>query len=232
MERLNGSDLLTVDGHPIGELIVKRNPAPATTESRSEDNLVRVQREQEMSEIASDMTKGRLELEELYPGYTNDALRTQALKYYVTDRKPLERVAALVEVPLRTVSMWAYNGGWDRLIQRETMVMKAQANLAVNALKASRKYAIVEKQLDQAERIREASLEALDEGAPVRSVSEAWSTAAKVEHTVLGITGESEDGKSTTKAKEQEQKSGEVPLVMVFNGGLPPVRPTQHTEDI
>lgn len=232
MERLNGSDLLTVDGHPIGELIVQRNTTPATVDTRAEDNLVRVHREQEMSEIASDMSNGQLELEELYPGYTNDKLRTQALKYYVTEREPLERIAKALDVPQRTVSMWAYNGGWDRLIQRETMVMQAQAKLAVNALKASRKYSIVEKQLEQAERIREASLEALDDGAPVRSVSEAWSTAAKVEHTVLGITGADEEGGASARAKAQEQKPGEVPLVMVFNGGLPPIRPSQHTEDV
>lgn len=220
------SILMTEDGHPIGDLVLADNASvPMPTDSTIEAN-----REDLMRAAAADITgnpDADAAVAELYPGYSDPDRRKKAMTAFVVDGLEIEKVAALVEVPARTVSMWIYNGKWDELAKKELAVRQSQSILDLARFRAEQRLKVAKEQAEQARMIRETATERIrnDEGS-LKSNTEAWAAASKIEHTLVGM-GESGDVADIMEKKEDEKDKGKTPLVMIFNGGLPPVR--KHT---
>lgn len=217
------SILMTDDGHPIGELVLADNASvPMPTEETVEAN-----REDLMKAAAADLTgnpDSDSAVAELYPGYSDPDRRKKAMTAYVTEDRSIEEIARLVDVPCRTVSMWIYNGQWDELAKKELAVRQSQSILDLARFRAERRLEIAKEQIEQAKMIRDTAADRIqnDEGS-LKSNTEAWAAASKIEHTLVGMS-ESGDIASITEKKEDKDSKGKTPLVVVFNGGLPPVR--------
>jgi len=226
MDNPNESILLTEHGTPIGEVVVADSVSlpPAPTEASVSEN-----REALLRSTAAELTgdpDGDRAVAELYPSYADAERRKAAMVAYVTEGLAIRDVAARVSVPERTVSMWAYNFGWDRLLKQELAARQTQSVMELAKVRAEKRTQIVSEQLEQAKQLREAAIEKLEnDETSVKSATEAWAAAAKVEHTLTGLseagTVASLDGEDPEKKKD----GGKQPLVVVFQGGgLPPVR--------
>lgn len=226
MDNPNESILLTEHGTPIGEVVVADNVSlpPAPTEASVSEN-----REALLRSTAAELTgdpDGDRAVAELYPSYADAEKRKAAMVAYVTEGLAIRDAAARVGVPERTVSMWAYNFGWDRLLKQELAARQTQSVMELAKVRAEKRTQIVTEQLEQAKHLRDAAMEKLEnDEASVKSATEAWAAAAKVEHTLAGLseagTVASLDGEDPEKKKD----GGKQPLVVVFQGGgLPPVR--------
>ena len=220
------SILMTEDGHPIGDLVLADNASvPMPTDPTTEAN-----REDLMRAAAADLTgnpDADAAVAELYPGYSDPDRRWKAMIAFVVDGLDIEKVASLVEVPARTVSMWIYNGGWDELTKKELAVRQSQSILDLARFRAEQRLKVAKEQAEQAKMIRDAAADKIrNEEGSLKSNTEAWAAASKIEHTLVGM-GESGDVADIMEKKEDEKDKGKTPLVMIFNGGLPPVR--KHT---
>lgn len=222
MNNPNDMILRTEDGHPIGEIVVSMDesrpqwPSSEQVTEENRDELMRVQASEILEEADADKS-----VMELYPGYADSEKRKLARKLFIIDQKPIAKVAAECGVPERTVSLWSYNGKWVDLVQKELEVRQAHSRLELARLRAERRAKVARAQLDAAEMIRDKVTGELSDMS-AKTAAEALKSAADVEARILGIkeTGEM----SETSPSEQSQASGRTPLVMVFQGGLPPVR--------
>lgn len=220
------SILMTEDGHPIGDLVLADNVSvPMPTDSTIEAN-----REDLMRAAAADITgnpDADAAVAELYPGYSDPDRRKKAMTAFVVDGLDIEKVASLVEVPARTVSMWIYNGKWDELAKKELAVRQSQSILDLARFRAEQRLKVAKEQAEQAKMIRDTAADKIrNEEGSIKSNTEAWAAASKIEHTLVGM-GESGDVADIMEKREDEKDKGKTPLVMIFNGGLPPVR--KHT---
>ncbi len=225
MNNPNAALLLTEDGHPIGTIVVEDNvslpPVVANDEvvAENRDALLRA----EAQELTGDPNADSA-VAELYPGYSDTDRRNKAAKLFIVERMPIADIAKEVDVPPRTVSIWAYNYRWDSTVKKELAVQQAQSLLELARLRADRRLEVAKQQLDQAKVIREEAVNAVKTGKSLQGAATAWAAAAKVEQTLTGV---SEAGTVTNIVEDPDAKSeakGKQPLVMVFNGGLPPVR--------
>lgn len=219
--------LLTEDGHPIGEVVISDGesvPAEVSKESIAKNRELALR--DEAAEILGDV-EADTAITELYPFYDDMDKRKQALALYVADGKDIAEIASVTGVPQRTVSMWAFNGGWDRLLRKEMMAAQAQSVLALAKLRSLRREDIALEQLEQARRIRNKAMEDIDnERVSVKSGAEAWAAVSKIEHTLTGMSeaGTIADIDGGDK-KNDSKDDGKQPLVVVFQGGaLPPRR--------
>lgn len=222
--------LLTEDGHPIGEIVVSDGesvPAQVSEESiaRNREQALRA----EAAEIVGDVD-AETAIAELYPEYGNGDKRKKALDLYIREGKDVNAIASDIGVPARTVSMWAYNGSWDRLLRKEIMATQAQSVLSLAKLRNERRKAVALEQLEQARRIRDKAMNGIEnDQVSIRSGAEAWAAAAKIEHTLTGMSeaGTVADIDGGTGDKDGGGNgNGKQPLVVVFQGGaLPPRRP-------
>ena len=220
------SILMTEDGHPIGDLVLADNASvPMPTDSTIEAN-----REDLMRAAAADITgnpDADAAVAELYPGYSDPDRRKKAMTAFVVDGLDIEKVAVLVEVPARTVSMWIYNGKWDELAKKELAVRQSQSILDLARFRAEQRLKVAKEQAEQAKMIRDTAADKIrNEEGSIKSNTEAGAAASKIEHTLVGM-GESGDVADIMEKREDEKDKGKTPLVMIFNGGLPPVR--KHT---
>lgn len=226
MNNPNESILLTEDGHPIGEVVVADNSSvspmtPETTPAESREAVLKAV----ASELTGDPDADKA-VAELYVGYADAEKRKAAMLLCVTEGLTFAQTADKVGVPERTVSRWAYDFGWDRLLKQELAARQTQSVMELARVRSERRTKIVEEQLEQAKKLRDAAMDKLEDGeASVKSATEAWAAAAKVEHTLTGLseagTVANIDGEDPGKKKD----NGKQPLVMVFQGGaLPPVR--------
>lgn len=226
MDNPNESILLTEHGTPIGEVVVADNSScpPAPTEASVAEN-----REALLKSTAAELTgdpDGDKAVAELYPSYADAEKRKSAMVAYVTEGLAIRDVAAKVGVPERTVSIWAYNFGWDRLLKQELAARQTQSVMELAKVRAEKRTQIVQEQLEQAQQLRNTAIDKLKEGeTSVKSATEAWAAAAKVEHTLTGLseagTVVNLDGEDAEKKKD----GGKQPLVVVMAGGaLPPIR--------
>jgi hypothetical protein len=162
---------------------------------------------------------------ELYPSYADVEKRKLAMLFYVTQRRAIKDVAGEIGVPERTVSMWAYTFGWDRLLKQELAARQAQSVMELAKVRAEKRTQIVREQLEQAQTLRDTAIVKLKEGeTSVKSATEAWAAAAKVEHTLTGLSEAGTVANLDGEDPEKKKNEGKQPLVMVFQGGLPPVR--------
>ena len=225
MNNPNESILLTEHGTPIGEVVVADNSSvpPAPTEASVSEN-----REALLKSTAAELTgdpDGDKAVAELYPSYADAEKRKSAMVAYVTKGLAIKDVAALVGVPERTVSIWAYNFGWDRLLKQELAARQTQSVMELAKVRAEKRTQIVTEQLEQAKTLRNKAMEKLEhDEASVKSATEAWAAAAKVEHTLTGLSEAGTVANLDGEDPEKKKNEGKQPLVMVFQGGLPPVR--------
>ncbi|MCF0231623.1 MAG: hypothetical protein HUJ63_05015 [Enterococcus sp.] len=212
--------LLTGDGHPIGELVVSdggslQMPGPDPEESRTE--ALRAQASELLGEPDADKA-----IAELYDGFGDTRKRERARDLFVKDQMPIGKVAEEVGVPERTVSEWAYLGKWLDLVERELDVRQKASRLELARIRSARRAAVAREQLDAAKAVRDAATEQLASGeVSVRAAAEALKSAADVEARILGI---KETGETAETAEKAPAGAGKVPLVVMFNGGLPPQR--------
>jgi hypothetical protein len=122
--------------------------------------------------------------------------------------------------------MWSYNGQWDQLAKKECAARESQAKLELARIRAEKRTRIVQEQLEQAKQLRDKAIEKLNEGeASVKPAAEAWAAAAKVEHTLTGLSEAGTVADIDGSSDEKKKDAGKQPLVVVFQGGgLPPVR--------
>lgn len=226
MDNPNESILLTEHGTPIGEVVLADNAScpPAPTEASVAEN-----REALLKSTAAELTgdpDGDKAVAELYPSYADAEKRKLAMVAYVTEGLAIKNVAVKVGVPERTVSIWAYNFGWDRLLRQELAARQTQSVMELAKVRAERRTMIVEEQLDQAQQLRNTAIEKLHEGeASVKSATEAWAAAAKVEHTLTGLSEAGTVASLEGEDPEKKKADGKQPLVVVMAGGaLPPIR--------
>ena len=226
MNNPNESILLTEHGTPIGEVVVADNSSvpPAPTETSVSEN-----REALLKSTAAELTgdpDGDKAVAELYPSYADAEKRKSAMVAYVTRGLDIRAVASLVGVPERTVSIWAYNFGWDRLLKQELAARQTQSVMELAKVRAEKRTQIVNEQLEQAKRLRDTAIEKLNEGeTSVKSATEAWAAAAKVEHTLAGLSEAGTVANLDGEDPEKKKAEGKQPLVAVIvGGGLPPIR--------
>lgn len=221
--------LLTEDGHPIGEIVISDGesvPAEVSEETVARNRELALR--DEASEITGDIDADAA-IAELYPGYGDGDKRRNALNLYIKDGRTIDEIANAIDVPARTISMWAYNGGWDRLLRKEIMATQAQSVLNMARLRNERRHDIALEQLNQAKQIRKRAIEDIENReVSLKSGTEAWAAAAKIEHTLTGMSeaGTIADIDGSSGAKDNKESSPKQPLVVVFQGGaLPPRRP-------
>lgn len=226
MDNPNESILLTEHGTPIGEVVLADNAScpPAPTEASVAEN-----REALLKSTAAELTgdpDADKAVAELYPHYADVEKRKLAMLFYVTQGRAIKDVAGELGVPERTVSMWAYTFGWDRLLKNELAARQAQSVMELAKVRAEKRTQIVNEQLKQAKQLRDTAIEKLHEGeTSVKSATEAWAAAAKVEHTLAGLSEAGTVANLDGEDPEKKKAEGKQPLVMVFQGGgLPPVR--------
>ena len=226
MDNPNESILLTEHGTPIGEVVVADNSSvpPAPTEASVAEN-----REALLKSTAAELTgdpDGDRAVAELYPSYADAEKRRSAMVAYVTRGLAIKDVAAMVGVPERTVSIWAYNFGWDRLLKQELAARQTQSVMELAKVRAEKRTQIVNEQLEQAKKLRDTAIEKLNEGETnVKSATEAWAAAAKVEHTLAGLSEAGTVANLDGEDPEKKKAEGKQPLVaVVVGGGLPPIR--------
>lgn len=226
MNNPNESILLTEHGTPIGEVVVADNSSvpPAPTEASVAEN-----REALLKSTAAELIgdpDGDKAVAELYPSYADAEKRRSAMVAYVTRGLAIKDVASLVGVPERTVSIWAYNFGWDRLLKQELAARQTQSVMELAKVRAEKRTQIVNEQLEQAKKLRDTAIEKLNEGeTTVKSATEAWAAAAKVEHTLAGLSEAGTVANLDGEDPEKKKAEGKQPLVaVVVGGGLPPIR--------
>lgn len=229
MDNPNESILKTEDGHPIGEIVIADNTAlpPEPIEE-----TIAANREEALRAAAVELTHdpdADKAVAELYPGYGDADKRKLAMASYVVGQKPIAAIAAEVGVPERTVSRWAYDNQWDKLVREELAAKETQAKLELARVRAERRTQIVQEQLEQAKKLRDAAVEKMEnDEAGIKSATEAWAAAAKVEHTLTGLSEAGTLADIDGKDPEEKKEGGKQPLVVVFQGGLPPIRRPQQ----
>lgn len=225
MDNPNESILLTEDGHPIGEVVVADN---ASLPPVQPEELPERSREAVLKAVAAELTgdpDADRAVAELYPGYADAEKRKAAMFLCVTEGLTFARVAEKVGVPERTVSRWAYDFDWAKLVKQELAAKQTQSVMELARVRSERRTKIVEEQLEQAKTLRDKAMEKLEnDEASVKSAAEAWTAAAKVEHTLTGLSEAGTVANLEGEDPEKKKNEGKQPLVMVFQGGLPPVR--------
>ena len=226
MNNPNEEILLTEHGTPIGEVVIADNTScpPAPTEASVAENREALLRST-AAELTGDPDADKA-VAELYPHYADAEKRKSAMVAYVTRGLDIRAVASLVGVPERTVSIWAYNFGWDRLLKQELAARQTQSVMELAKVRAEKRTQIVNEQLEQAKRLRDTAIEKLNDGeTSVKSATEAWAAVAKVEHTLAGLSEAGTVANLDGEDPEKKKAEGKQPLVAVIvGGGLPPIR--------
>ena len=225
MDNPNESSLLTEHGTPIGEVVVAGNsydPPVPTEES------VAANREAVLRSVAADMTGDPASADkavaEWYPGYADAEKRAVARDMFIAG-SAIAEISKKVGVPDRTVAQWMYVNGWDRLVKNELAARQAASAIELARIRADRRAKVAREQLDAAGAVRDAALDRMRSGdVGVKSAAEALKSAADVEARILGVSESGALDDTASGDAEKAKKEGKAPLVVVFNGGLPPVR--------
>lgn len=227
--------VLTDSGHLAGQLVFTNGGVEKhfpTVEARQQETREEVVKSA-VVELTGE-TDADLAVADLYPGYADMDKRQKAAKLFVIGHKSVSEIAAQLDVPARTVSMWAYTNKWDDLLRKELVVEHSQSVLGLARLRNAHRESVAREQLEQAKKIREAAMAKIQSGeTSIKSGAEAWAAAAKIEHTLTGMSEAgaitSVDGKSSEDSKDAKNNE-KVPLVMIFQGnGLPPVKKSAET---
>lgn len=226
MNNPNEAILLTEVGTPIGEVVVAANSSVRPMLTNEE--IAESSREEQMRAVAAELTgdpDADRVIAEWFPGYTDGDKRKQAMALFIAEGRPIEDIARAMSVPDRTVAQWMYVGQWERIVKQELVAKQAASSVELARIRAEKRAKVAKRQLEAAEAVRDAALEQLKTGdASVKSAAEAMKSAADVEARILGVSESGALDDTTGAEKRDQQANGKQPLVMVFNGGLPPVR--------
>lgn len=234
-ETTNPVDAVLLDdyGKPIGQLVVNMSgpgsvPVADTALADAKDDAL-ADNAAQLPGIAP------AEIAEYYPGYDDPDRREKAKRMILNEGRDVVVVAQAVGVPERTVLMWVANGRWAEARRRELLAKDELSRLDLAETRIRERNEVFHSQLDQAKRIRNKALTAIEnESTSVKSGAEAWAAAAKTEQTILGLSdaGKVASADGTDDGGDRKKGTGEgggkMPLVMVFQGGgLPPIRRPQ-----
>lgn len=225
MNNPNEAILLTEQGHPIGEVVVADNSYDPPV--KTEESVV-ANREAVLKSVAAEMTGNPADADkavaEWYPGYADAEKRAIARDMFIAGAT-IETIAKKVGVPDRTVAQWMYVNGWDRLVKNELAAKQAASAIELARIRAERRARVAQEQLEAAGAVRDEALTQLRAGdVGVKSAAEALKSAADVEARILGVSESGALDDSASGDSDKAKKEGKTPLVVVFNGGLPPVR--------
>ena len=225
MNNPNEAILLTEQGHPIGEVVVADNSYDPPV--KTEESVV-ANREAVLKSVAAEMTGNPADADkavaEWYPGYADAEKRAVARDMFIAGAT-IETIAKKVGVPDRTVAQWMYVNGWDRLVKNELAAKQAASAIELARIRAERRARVAQEQLEAAGAVRDEALTQLRAGdVGVKSAAEALKSAADVEARILGVSESGALDDSASGDSDKAKKEGKTPLVVVFNGGLPPVR--------
>lgn len=220
--------LLTEDGHPIGEVVLADNsslpqfPPQRVIEEKNKEELLRAEAQELTGSPDADAA-----IAELYPKFGDTDLRKKAMNLFIVGQKDYREVAKLTGVPERTVSMWIYTFRWDSLAKKELAVQRSQSMLDLERIRTQKRTEIAKRQLEQAEKIRDKAARDIAAGdVSLKSGTEAWAAAARIEHTITGVSesGAVVDADGHDAKDRKSGADGKTPLVVVFPAGLPQVR--------
>ena len=225
MNNPNEAILLTEQGHPIGEVVVADNSYDPPV--KTEESVV-ANREAVLKSVAAEMTGNPADADkavaEWYPGYADAEKRAVARDMFIAGAT-IETIAKKVGVPDRTVAQWMYVNGWDRLVKNELAAKQAASAIELARIRAERRAKVAKDQLEAAGAVRDEALTQLRAGdVGVKSAAEALKSAADVEARILGVSESGALDDSASGDSDKAKKEGKTPLVVVFSGGLPPVR--------
>ena len=231
---MNPVDEVMLDeyGNPVGQLNVRlgaTSGAPAAVVV-SDTAVERAQDDAQADAAESLPGVDPEEIAEYYPGYDDPDKREKAKRLMLAQGKQVAEIASAVLVPERTVYMWISTFHWAEARRLDLMAREEVSRLELAETRIRERNEVFHSQLDQAKRIRNKAIDAIEnETASVKSGAEAWAAAAKTEQTILGLsdTGNvaAADGKEKAPGGKGGDEDRKAPLVMVINGGgLPPIR--------
>lgn len=162
-----------------------------------------------------------------YPDVFNVEKRAVARTMFMDGRAKASDIASKIDVPERTVMLWASRGGWLKAREEEAAFRKREEKLRIAELRERNRTRIVRENIDTARSLRERANEMMD-GAEtpgqLKMVAEAINLSSSIELRVAGL---SETGKVDGDEEDGEKAGGKSPLVVVYQGnpaGLPPIR--------
>lgn len=227
MNNPNEAILLTEDGHPIGDIVIAGGDRSVDTTPSSELEKAEANREY-LRHVASEMTGDPSDtaVAEIFEGIGNEEKRREAMKLFVNEHCSIRTISDKLSVPERTIAAWMFDGKWAEIAAKDAAIRRSASVLELESLRSSRRTEVARAQLDAAKKIREKALEKLDsDEVSVKSAAEALKSAADVEARILGV---SESGAVMGVDGSDNRKDGKAdgkkPLVVIFNGGLPPRR--------
>lgn len=162
----------------------------------------------------------------MYPFYADEKKRSEALRVLLTKEATIEEVAREVGVPVRTVEIWAYSGDWATLMKCGAQARREVEKVYLSNLRTAKRIPILKEQFESARQLRDAGKSMLDSAESARESEVAagmLKAASDIEVRALGIGESGAVTEDSAKKSEDESKSGKQPLVVVFNGGLPPI---------
>ena len=224
---LNPVDDIMLDeyGNPIGQLAVGLG---GPTSVQKVDTALEVAREDALEDNASDLPGIEPhEIAEYYPGYDDPEKREKAKRLMLIEGRSVAEITKAVSVPERTVLMWVANFKWAEARRRDLVARDEVSRMELAEIRIKKRNKVFQEQLDEAAKLRREALDAVKSGkASIRSGAEAWSSAAKTEQTILGL---SDAGKVASADGHEDNNKGDGdrkdPLVVVIQGGgLPPIR--------
>jgi len=226
MNHPNEAILLTEDGHPIGDLVVANDTSVDTTPTTDAENEETAR--ELMRRTASEMTgdpDADTAVASIFEGIADEDKRRKAMRLFITEHKPIAKIAEEVGVPDRTVSMWMFEGKWGELAAKDAAVRQSASMIEMEMLRSTRRAVVAKEQLDAARKVREAAISKLDaDEISVKSAAESLKSASDVEARILGISESGAIDRTDDQTKKTvTEKDGKKPLVVIFaNGGLPP----------
>lgn len=234
-ETTNPVDAVLLDdyGKPIGQLVVNMSGPGSVPVA---DTVLEDAKDDALADNAAQLPGiAPAEIAEYYPGYDDPDKRDKAKRMILNEGRDAVIVAQAVGVPERTVLMWVANGRWAEARRRELLAKDELSRLDLAETRIRERNEVFHSQLDQAKRIRNKAITAIEnESTSVKSGAEAWAAAAKTEQTILGLSdaGRVAAADGTDDGDDRKKGSGagggKQPLVMVIQGGgLPPVRRPQ-----
>lgn len=161
----------------------------------------------------------------IYPKYNDRVARRKALELYAKGEAKFDEIAEKLGIPLRTLAQWAKVGNWSRLQESTAATLGNVESARLRINRSLRRESILNEQLDLAKKVRDKAKAAIDRAessGQLKLAAEAAKLAADLEVRALGIgdSGAVSDGRAAAPG----QADARTPLVINFQGGLPPVR--------
>lgn len=215
----------TPQGALVGETVIRANlnePIPVDKDSTlpGQDVASLVER------MTAPMVPQSGVFNAMYPSYSDEGKRSEALNILITKGLTIEEVAHEINVPVRTVEIWAYSGDWATLMKCGAQARREIEKVYLSNLRTAKRIPILKEQFESAHKLRDAGKEMLENAETARDNEVAagmLKAASDIEVRALGIGESGAVTEDSAKKSDADSKEGKQPLVVVFNGGLPPI---------